>query len=81
MLALRGDFALSPRTLEALGSVAVRVTLPRAISDGLDALVMPGGESTTMLNLLETTKLREPLVSFALNLPRCSEHARGLIPP
>jgi 5'-phosphate synthase pdxT subunit len=68
VLALQGDFACHARTLEALGAVAVRVTLPRDL-DGLDALVMPGGESTTMLNLLETTKLRAPLAAFVRSMP------------
>ena len=59
-LSLQGDFARHRATLEALGVEAVRVTLPRDL-EGLDALVLPGGESTTMLRLLEATGLREPL--------------------
>jgi pyridoxal 5'-phosphate synthase pdxT subunit len=50
VLALQGDFAAHA---SALGG-AVEVRRAEQI-DGLDALVMPGGESTTMLKLLEST--------------------------
>jgi len=68
VLSLQGDFACHRRTLEALGVETIRVTLPADL-DRLDALVMPGGESTTMLRLLESTGLRGPLASFVASRP------------
>jgi 5'-phosphate synthase pdxT subunit len=68
VLSLQGDFARHRATLEALAVEAVRVTLPQDLED-LDAMILPGGESTTMLRLLETTGLREPLGDFVRTRP------------
>ncbi len=68
LLSLQGDFACHAASLEALGAEAVRVTLPRDL-EGLEALVIPGGESTTMLRLLESTGLRGPLEAFVRDRP------------
>ena len=68
VLSLQGDFDCHRATLEALGVTAVRVTLPEDL-DGLDALVMPGGESTTMLRLLDATGLRAPIAEFVESRP------------
>ncbi|HEY6868009.1 MAG TPA: pyridoxal 5'-phosphate synthase glutaminase subunit PdxT [Candidatus Eisenbacteria bacterium] len=68
MLSLQGDFERHGATLEALGVEPVRVTLPRDL-EGVAALVIPGGESTTMLRLLETTGLRGPIEAFARSRP------------
>lgn len=51
VLALQGDFAAHREALAALGLAAVEVRRCRQI-DGLSGLVMPGGESTTLLNLM-----------------------------
>ena len=68
VLSLQGDFACHRASLEALGAKPVRVTLPRDL-EGLEALVLPGGESTTMLRLIEATGLRAPLVAFVAERP------------
>ncbi len=68
VLSLQGDFARHRGAIEALGVEAVRVTLPRDL-DGLEALLLPGGESTTMLRLLEATGLRAPLEAFVREKP------------
>ncbi|HKQ58389.1 MAG TPA: pyridoxal 5'-phosphate synthase glutaminase subunit PdxT [Candidatus Eisenbacteria bacterium] len=68
VLSLQGDFACHRGSLEALGVEAVRVTLPRDL-EGLQAIVLPGGESTTMLRLLAATGLRAPLEAFVKNRP------------
>jgi 5'-phosphate synthase pdxT subunit len=68
VLSLQGDFACHRAALERLGCDAVRVTLPRDL-DGVAALVMPGGESTTMLRLLEATGLRAPIEAFVRERP------------
>jgi 5'-phosphate synthase pdxT subunit len=56
VLALQGAFAAHARTLAELGARPVEVRTP-ADFEGVDALVMPGGESTTMSFLLESSLL------------------------
>ena len=68
VLSLQGDFERHARTLETLGVEPVRVTAPPDLT-GLAALVIPGGESTTMLRLLAATGLRAPLESFVRGHP------------
>jgi len=68
VLSLQGDFACHRGALEALGAEARRVTLPRDL-EGIEALVMPGGESTTMLRLIAATGLRAPLEAFLRTRP------------
>ncbi len=60
VLALQGAFALHVRALARLGVDAVEVRTPAELA-GVDALVLPGGESTTMSKLLESQQLFEPL--------------------
>jgi 5'-phosphate synthase pdxT subunit len=60
VLALQGAFREHREVLDALGVEAVEVRVPHHLS-GLDALFMPGGETTTISKLLETSGLREPL--------------------
>ncbi|MBA3421601.1 MAG: pyridoxal 5'-phosphate synthase glutaminase subunit PdxT [Thermoleophilaceae bacterium] len=60
VLALQGDFEAHGRVLERLGAQA-RVVRESADLDGLDALVIPGGESTTMSLGIEREGLAEPL--------------------
>lgn len=64
MLSLQGDFERHGATLRALGVEPVEVRRPEHLED-LEALIMPGGESTTMLRLLAATGLRAPLEAFA----------------
>ncbi len=68
VLSLQGDFACHRSSLEALGVEAVRVVLPEHLR-GLAALLMPGGESTTMLRLMDTNGLRQPLTEFVREHP------------
>jgi len=60
VLALQGDFEAHARVLEGLGVAATPV---RAVAEleGVDALVLPGGESTSMLRLAQDDGLFEPL--------------------
>ena len=60
MLALQGAFAAHQLVLERLGVRTVAVRQPKHL-DGVDALVLPGGESTTMSKLAVSTGLFEPL--------------------
>jgi 5'-phosphate synthase pdxT subunit len=68
VLSLQGDFARHRASLETLGAEPVRVVLPEHLAR-LDALVMPGGESTTMLRLMDVNGLREPLARFVESRP------------
>ncbi len=60
VLALQGDFEAHARVLERLGAQARVVREPADLA-GLDALVIPGGESTTMTLGIEREGLAEPL--------------------
>ncbi|HET9599961.1 MAG TPA: pyridoxal 5'-phosphate synthase glutaminase subunit PdxT [Acidimicrobiales bacterium] len=60
VLALQGAFAAHARVLADLGAEPVEVRRPDAL-ESVDALVMPGGESTTMSMLLESSQLFEPV--------------------
>ncbi|MCE2464766.1 MAG: pyridoxal 5'-phosphate synthase glutaminase subunit PdxT [Dehalococcoidia bacterium] len=64
VLAVQGDFAEHIAILKQLGVDTVEVRLPGDL-DGVDALVMPGGESTTFSYLMDLYNLREPIVEAA----------------
>jgi 5'-phosphate synthase pdxT subunit len=64
VLALQGDFEAHRRTLEALGAEAREVRVPADL-EGVGALVLPGGESTTMALGIERERLAEPIVRLA----------------
>jgi 5'-phosphate synthase pdxT subunit len=64
VLALQGDFREHREALERLGVSAPEVRLPKDL-EGLDALIVPGGESTTIGRLLRTSHLLEPLRKLA----------------
>ena len=60
VLALQGAFAAHASCLRALGAEPREVRTPGELAE-VDALVLPGGESTTMSMLLESADLFEPL--------------------
>ncbi|HWJ51640.1 MAG TPA: pyridoxal 5'-phosphate synthase glutaminase subunit PdxT [Solirubrobacteraceae bacterium] len=64
VLALQGGFEAHERMLHGLGADTRQVRVPRDL-DGLDGLVVPGGESTTMTLGVEREGLAEPLREFA----------------
>ena len=68
VLALQGNFAEHRAVLERLGATVVEVRLPKDL-DGLDGLVIPGGESTT---------IRKLLIDFGLLVPLKERIAAGL---
>jgi pyridoxal 5'-phosphate synthase pdxT subunit len=63
VLALQGGFEAHSRALEELGARTRIVRVPADL-DGLDGLVIPGGESTTMTLGIERERLAEPLREF-----------------
>lgn len=63
VLALQGDFIEHVHILRRLGVEASEVRLPEHL-DGLDGLIIPGGESTTIGKLAVTYGLIEPLRKF-----------------
>ena len=64
VLALQGDFEAHSEILTALGAVPREVRVPADL-EGLDALVLPGGESTVMTLGIEREGLGEPLRALA----------------
>jgi pyridoxal 5'-phosphate synthase pdxT subunit len=64
VLALQGDFDAHAKVLRRLGAGVCEVRVPADL-DGLDGLVVPGGESTTMTLGIEREGLTEPLRRLA----------------
>jgi len=60
VLALQGDVTEHELVLAGLGATTRRVRRPADL-DAVDAIVLPGGESTTLGMLLDSSGLREPL--------------------
>ena len=68
VLALQGDFEAHGKALARAGAVPVEVRTAAELDD-VDGLVIPGGESTTMLKLLRYENLIEPLQEFGCAKP------------
>ena len=64
ILAIQGDFEAHERVLGRLGAATRQVRVPADL-DGLDALVLPGGESTVMTLGVQREGLTEPLRELA----------------
>jgi len=64
VLALQGDFREHREVLERLEIAAPEVRLPKDL-EGLDGLIIPGGESTTIVRLMRTSYLLDPLRKLA----------------
>jgi pyridoxal 5'-phosphate synthase pdxT subunit len=63
VLALQGDFQAHSAALERAGARTAEVRTPGDLT-GLDGLVLPGGESTTLLRLMRPERMDEALASF-----------------
>jgi 5'-phosphate synthase pdxT subunit len=68
VLALQGDFEAHGRALQRAGADAVEVRSAGQLS-GLDGLIIPGGESSTILKLIREENLFEPLREFGQSRP------------
>ncbi len=64
VLAVQGAVRPHVDAVRAVGGEPIEVRLPRDLVD-LDALILPGGESTTMRKLIDAYGLREPIASLA----------------
>jgi 5'-phosphate synthase pdxT subunit len=64
VLALQGAVREHVNAIREVGAEPVEVRLPRDLVD-IDALILPGGESTTMRRLIDAYGLREPILSLA----------------
>ena len=68
VLSLQGDFEAHGRVLEREGVTPVYVRNSEDL-DGLDGLIIPGGESTTMLKLMSYEDLLKPIAEFGRRKP------------
>lgn len=68
VLSLQGDFAAHGEALQRAGAEPVFVRRREQLGE-IDGLVIPGGESTTMLKLLRYENLMEPLAEFGWRKP------------
>ena len=64
VLAVQGDFAEHIAILRRLGVECREVRLPEQL-EGIDGLIIPGGESTTLSRLMSIYHLREPVQAMA----------------
>ncbi len=68
VLAIQGDYEAHKARLEQLGAEVTLVRKPEQL-DSIDAIVIPGGESSTFLNFLEEHGFLEKLKSFVSTKP------------
>jgi len=64
VLAVQGDFAAHAETLRRIGVNAIEVRRSNDL-DAADGLILPGGESTTMLKFIEEENLAQSITDFA----------------
>jgi 5'-phosphate synthase pdxT subunit len=64
VLAIQGDFAAHGEALRRLGAAPIEVRRPGQLAE-LDGLVVPGGESTTIMKGIAASGLEQPLNDFA----------------
>ena len=68
VLELQGDFALHHRALQNIGISSYSVKQKYDL-ENLDGLIIPGGESTTISLLIDSSGLRNSLIKFGKNKP------------
>ena len=61
VLAIQGDFLEHRNMLDSIGIESVEVRLPEQL-ENIDGLIIPGGESTTIVQLIDIYEMRQPLV-------------------
>ena len=65
---MQGNFSLHHRILSNIGINSSSVKLPSDL-EGIDGLIIPGGESTTISLLIDSFKLRKPIKNFSKSKP------------
>ena len=65
---MQGDFEAHCRALNRAGAEAIEIRTADELN-AVDALIIPGGESTTMLKLLDIEGLFQPLADFGARKP------------
>jgi glutamine amidotransferase PdxT len=78
VLAVQGAFREHLATLAAIGVEGVAVRLPADLDD-VAGLILPGGESTTMRQLIERWGLREPILALARSGKASGRDAHHLV--
>jgi 5'-phosphate synthase pdxT subunit len=68
VLAIQGDYAAHAEALIECGSVPIEIRKPEEL-ETLDGLILPGGESTTVLKFLERRQFFEKLKDFSESKP------------
>jgi pyridoxal 5'-phosphate synthase pdxT subunit len=68
VLAIQGDYAAHKARLEQLGAAVTLVRKPEQL-DAIDAIIIPGGESSTFLNFLVERGFLEKLADFVRTKP------------
>ena len=64
VLAIQGDFAAHARALSRIGVAAIEIRRAAELMN-VEGLIIPGGESTTMLKFVQEENLAQPIKSFA----------------
>ena len=64
VLAIQGDFAAHIRAIGDIGAEALEVRAAAEL-DKIDALIVPGGESTTMMKFIDEENFAQPIIDFA----------------
>lgn len=78
VLAIQGDYEAHGRVLEKLGSKVIYVRKPEQL-DSVDAVVIPGGESTTFLKFLEQKNFFNKLGDFVRTKPALGTCAGAIL--
>lgn len=68
VLAIQGDYAAHAEALREAGAEPVEVRLPQQLA-GIDGLILPGGESTTILRFLEKNDFFAQLKNYCSSFP------------
>ena len=76
ILAIQGDFAMHAKMLDALAA-PWKLVKHASDLDTVSGLIMPGGESTTMLKLFELEGLGSAIKEFAAGASRSMGHVPG----
>ena len=74
VLAIQGDYEAHKARLEQLGAEVTLVRKPEQL-DAIDAIVIPGGESSTFLNFLDEHGFLEKLKNFVSSKPTFGPHS------